>query len=255
MAAGMSLEGLGAVVAYSKSALARFETAQAMIPADLPAKLDAAFGTDGIFEKLYALARKEIHPDQYRRRMELEAQARQICEYAGHVVPGIIQNPDYARALFRAHLPRAADEQIEELVVARVGRQALLASAHAPELSIVLDEAAVRRAIGGPAVMRAQFARLLHLVENPTATLVQMLPFAHGEHAFLGGTLTLMTLDDGTTVAYEESISTGTLLEDEQSVTAHRRAYDVMRANALSPSQTAAVIHQAMEALPDEDHA
>jgi hypothetical protein len=250
----LTLEGLGGVVAYSKSALARFETAEAMIPEDLPAKLDAAFGTSGIFERLYELARKEAHPDRYQRLMDLEALARAVDEYTVQHVPGLLQTEAYARAVFRAFNQAATDEAIEELVVARMNRQVLLRGDSPPAFSAILDEAVIRR----PAVMRAQLAALLPLVDTPT-TLIQVLPFSHGEHPFMGGSLKLLTIDNGTErsmeAAYEESIDTGTLMEDVERVRVRRRAYDVMRAYALSPSQTAAVIHEAMEALPDEQHA
>ncbi|QIQ05385.1 helix-turn-helix domain-containing protein [Streptomyces liangshanensis] len=248
--AGMSLESLATVVRYAKSSLARYETADAMIPPDLPGRLDAAFGTDGLFEKLYGLAKYEIHPDKYRRRMELEARARVIDQYAGQLVPGLVQTEDYARALFRVTNPRANSEAIEEKVAARMGRQALLAATPGPDLSVILDEAVVRRPVGGSAVMRSQLARLCALVDTPTTT-VQLLPFGHGEHALLGGgTLTLMTLDDKSSVVYEEGLTSGTLVEEPEAVRTRRRDYDLMRAYALSPRDTAARIRSAMEELP-----
>ena len=139
------------------------------------------------------------------------------------------------------------------MVAARMSRQALLKADTPPEFSAILDEAVIRRAVGGPAVMRAQLAALLPLVETGT-TMLQILPFSSGEHALMGGSLKLLTLDDGTVVAYEESIASGTLLEDDERVRVRRRAYDVMRAHALPPHETAAVVHQAMEALSDEQH-
>ncbi|MFI5758254.1 Scr1 family TA system antitoxin-like transcriptional regulator [Streptomyces sp. NPDC051569] len=247
--AGLTLEGLAGVVLVSKSHLSRIETAEYMPPRELPAQLDVAFGTDGIFEELYGLARKEIHPDKYRRRMELEARARVIDHYAGQIVPGLVQTEEYARALFRVSNPKAASDEIEQKVMARLSRQALLVGACAPDLSMILDEAVIRRSVGGPTVMRAQLARLAELVDTPTST-VQILPFEHGEHALLGGMLTLMTLDDKSSVAYEESMTTGTLLEEPERVRTLRRAYDLMRAYALSPRETAAFIRSAMEALP-----
>jgi transcriptional regulator with XRE-family HTH domain len=251
--AGMSLEALAGVVSYSKSALARFETAEAMIPPDLPATLDAAFGTDGLFARLYGLARNEAHPDKYRRHMELESRARSIDEYASHVIPGSVQTEDYARALFRVSNPGDTGDQIEEKVVARMSRRALFKGATQPDLSMILDEAVIRRPVGGPSVMRRQLAALLPLVDTQS-TLVQVLPFAHGEHALLGSMLRLLVLHDGTTVAYEEGRASGQLVEDFERVTQYRRAYDVMRAYALSPSVSANVIREAMEALPDEHH-
>ncbi len=245
----MSLEQLADVVNFSKSHLARIELAEYMPPPDLPARLDAAFDTDGLFGRLYSIARREVHPDKYRRRMELEARARIIEEYAGHIVPGIVQTEAYARALFLASNPKATADAIEERVAARMSRQEVLRSSPAPDVSIILDEAVIRRPVGGPDVMRAQLSLLIDMVDTPTS-VVQVLPFAHGEHGLLGGTLTLMTLDDDTRVAYEESIDTGQLLEDPESVSTRHRAYDLLRAYALSPLQTVAFIRSAMETLP-----
>ncbi|MFJ2111448.1 DUF5753 domain-containing protein [Streptomyces sp. NPDC087850] len=202
-----------------------------------------------MFGKLYALARKEIHPDQFRRRMELETRARYIQEFSGHFVPGLIQTEAYARALFEVHNPKATPAAIQELVTARMSRQTLLNSSPAPDFSVILDEVVLRRTYGGQAVMRPQLKRLFDLTLTPNSVL-QVLPFEHGGHALAGGTLTLMTLDDGVQIAYEESISTGTLLEEENVVTAHQRAYDLMRACALSPKKTADMIRSVMEALP-----
>ncbi|MBV9022679.1 MAG: helix-turn-helix domain-containing protein [Streptomycetaceae bacterium] len=247
--ADMSLEGLSDIVNISRSHLSRIETAEAMPPLSLPAMLDVAFGTDGIFEELYRLASKEIHPDQFRRVMELEAGARLIEEYAGQVVPGLVQTEDYARAQFVVTNPKATQDEIEELVTARLSRQALLRADPPPEYSLILDEAVLRRGFGGPAVMRAQLVRLGELALTPT-TVMQVLPFEHGGHALLGGRLTLMTMDNGARVAYEESITAGTLLEDLGIVAERQRAYDLLRACALSPGKSAAFIRSVMEELP-----
>ncbi|WP_058046345.1 helix-turn-helix domain-containing protein [Streptomyces roseifaciens] len=246
-AAGMTLEKLAEVVRYSRSHLARIETAEHVPPPDLPARLDEVFGTGEHFARLYAIARHEVHPDKYRRFMELQAQARVIDEYAAHVVPGLVQTEGYARALFRVSNPKASPDAIEEMVAARLSRQVLLTAEAPPDLSIILDEAVIRRPVGGPAVMRAQLVSLVELVDTATTT-VQVLPFEHGEHALMSGALTLMTLDDDTNVAYVESIATGSLIEDPETVSARRRSYDLLRAYALSPSKSAAFIRAVTEA-------
>ncbi|MEU6171609.1 helix-turn-helix transcriptional regulator [Streptantibioticus parmotrematis] len=247
--AGLSLERLAAIVKYSRSHLSRIEIAEVMPPPDLAELLDAAFGTDGIFGKVYELAKREVHPDRYRRHMELEARAQVIEQYAGQLLPGLVQTEGYARALFRTINPAASDESIEERTNARLSRQAILRTDRAPYLSLLLDEAALRRPIGGPEVMRKQLADLIPLVDTANS-IVQVLPFDHGEHVFLGGALKLLTLPDKSTVAWEESFATGTLIEDPDVVTAHRRAYDRLKAYALSPIRTAAFIRSVMEALP-----
>lgn len=123
--AGLTLERLGAIVGYSKSVISRVETADAMMSLDLPPALDATFQTGGLFEKLYALAKNEVHPDRYRRRMELERRAVVIEEYGGQMVPGLVQTDDYARALFRVGDPTASHQAIEDLVLTRMGRNQL----------------------------------------------------------------------------------------------------------------------------------
>lgn len=244
----MSLEGLGSVVRYSKSSLARFETAETMIPPDLPAKLDAAFRTDGIFGKLYMLASKEIHPDQFRRLMKFEALARRIDQYSGQLVPGLVQTEGYARALFEFHNPLGTPEAINEMVAARMSRQVLLDADPPPRCSMILDEAVLRRSFGGPVVMRAQLERLLTLTHTPTTT-IQVLPFSHGGHALAGGSMKLMTFNDGTQAVWEENSVSGTMFEEKSVVEGRLNIYDLMRAYALSPKDTAVMIRSTMEAL------
>jgi hypothetical protein len=135
------------------------------------------------------------------------------------------------------------------MVTVRLARQELLRSERPPFYSAILDEAAIRRPVGGPAVMRAQLARLLRLMDT-SRTLLQVLPFEHGEHALMGGTLTILTMENRSAVAYEESIATGTLIEDPEAVTARERTYEQMRAYALSPRDSAALVRATMEALP-----
>jgi len=249
LATDMSLERLSTILNYSKSALARYETAESMIPEELPPKLDGLFETGAVFADLYVLARKEVHPDQFRRFMDAETRARLIQQYTGQLVPGLVQTSAYSRALFECHNPRATAAEIDDLVVARMGRKALLKADPPPDLSLILDEAVLRRSYGGPAVMRQQLQCLIDLTHSATSVL-QIIPFDRGGHALAGGSLTLLTLDDSTQLAYEEAVSTGTLIEDSAEVMIRQRAYDLLRAYALSPSDSATFIKSAMEELP-----
>ncbi|MDT0441453.1 helix-turn-helix domain-containing protein [Streptomyces johnsoniae] len=250
MNADFSLAALAGEVPCSKSQLARIETAESIPPPGLSEEFDRVFDTDGHFTRLYGLVSREIHPEQYRRHMEIESRARTIREYACLLVPGMLQTRDYVHALFRARWPKDSEEDVRQKVDARLSRQRLLLTNNPPDHSVILDEAVLRRAIGGSAVMRAQLSALIDSVNTPT-TVVQVLPFNHGEHALLGGTLRLLTLKDGTTFAYEESIASGTLMEDRERVNERLDAYDLLRSHALPPSETAAFIRSVMEALPE----
>jgi transcriptional regulator with XRE-family HTH domain len=244
-AAGLSLVQLAGIVNSSKSTLARVETAELMPPPDLPDRLDAAFGTDRHFHGLYELAKREAHPDQYRRFMDFEAQADVIENFGAQAVPGLLQTKEYAFAQLslREDLPR---EKVEELVNARMSRKDRLRSAQPPLRWAIIDEAVLRRPIGGRECMRKQLAVLLEEVDTPDSK-VQVMPFSAGGHYLMGGALTLLTLPNGSTMAYEEGIEVGHLYEDRDSAKKWRRRYEVLRANALSPSASAELIRDAME--------
>ncbi|MGK5630608.1 helix-turn-helix domain-containing protein [Streptomyces sp. URMC 123] len=243
--AGMSLAGLGDIVGYSKQHLASIEKAERMIPPDLSAMLDAAFGTDGHFVRLFQLARREVHPDQYRRYMDFEAQAVVIEHYATHVIPGLLQTEAYARAFF-AYAPDGTPEVIADRMAARMARKERLLSADRPHLWVILDEAVLRRPVGEPEVMREQLEALVPLTDTRT-TKVQVLPFSHGGHALMEGPLSLLRLSDGTCMVYEEGRDTGRLYETAQEVEWRRGVYDALRAYACSPKQSAEFITEIME--------
>jgi transcriptional regulator with XRE-family HTH domain len=244
-AARLSLVQLAGIVASSKSTLARIETAELMPPPDLPDRLDAAFGTDKHFHGLYELAKREAHPDQYRRFMDSEAQAEVIENFELQVVPGLLQTKEYAEALLSCQedLPR---EQVEERVNARLSRQDRLKAAQPPLRWAIIDESVLRRKVGSDECMYKQLARLLEQVDTPDSK-VQVLPFTAGPHSLMGGTLTLLTLPKGSVMAYEEGIQVGHLYEDRDSVKKWRRQYEVLRANALPPRASVELIRDAME--------
>lgn len=181
---------------------------------------------------MYPLVLREVHPDQYRRYMDFEAEATSVVHYAAHVMPGLLQTEAYARACLGCQADLSAD-QVNERVTARMGRQGRLRSDSPPHVGAILDESVIRHTIGSREVMYAQLASLLGQMDTPN-TKIQVAPFDMGVHALLVGSLTLLTRPDGSTVAYEEGIETSRLYEDLQMVQKYQRAYDAIRANALS---------------------
>ncbi|MYS83602.1 helix-turn-helix domain-containing protein [Streptomyces sp. SID5474] len=157
---GLTLADMAAACGYSTSAWSRYENGSP-IPPELPAKLDEVMGTQGMFAVLWDVIKDEMWPDRYRDYMRLEDGAREIGEYAPYVIPGLLQTPAYARALFEAVNPDATPEAIESMVDLRMSRQTRLRSADPPYVSAVLDEAVIRREVGGPAVLCEQLEALL----------------------------------------------------------------------------------------------
>ncbi|WTW93710.1 helix-turn-helix domain-containing protein [Streptomycetaceae bacterium NBC_01309] len=246
--AGLTLDALATELRYSKGHLSDIERAVKPVPRGLSELLDAFFKTDGHFLRLWPAARRDghAHPDKYAAFMTHEEKAKRLAEYAAHVIPGLLQTADYARALLRAFKPRAGDDEIEDLVAGRLARQARLHGDEPPSYWVILDEAVIRRPIGGSAVMVAQLEALLPLVEGKF-TRIQVLPYNRGAHPALGGSLTLLTLPDRSTVAYLEGSDSGQLIEDPDDVAARQETYDHLRAYALSPGESAAMITTAIE--------
>ncbi|MEV6317091.1 helix-turn-helix transcriptional regulator [Streptomyces sp. NPDC051776] len=244
---GMSLRRLSEVLNYSKSHLARIESAESLPYDDLPSSLDACFGTDGFFVALHQLAKKEPFPGKFRRVIEIESRASVIEQYQSAAAPGLLQTPAYATRLMRGVQPHAPEAEIEAMVSARIDRQKRLKGIKPPRCWFVLDEAVLRRPIGGARIMRDQLNRLISCAAEPSITL-QILPFVAGEHPeLLGGSLTLYTLPDQPLVAYEEGSRSGTIIEDRSGVAERRESYDLLRAMALSPRESEALIRAALE--------
>ncbi|GAA2649721.1 helix-turn-helix transcriptional regulator [Streptomyces lunalinharesii] len=241
----MSLVQLADIVNSSKSNLARVETAEMMPPPELPSALDAAFGTGKHFHGLYQLAKREVHPDQYRRFMDCEAQATVIENYEPQVVPGPLQTPDYARALLRCQ-EELAEGQVEERVNARISRQERQRSDDPPLRWAIIDESILRRRIGDAECMHKQLASLLRQADTRDSK-IQVMPFSGGGHSLMSGALTLLTLPNSSTIAYEEGIKFGHLYEDSARVMKWRRQYEVLRANALTVADSVKLIRTTME--------
>ncbi|BDM67848.1 transcriptional regulator [Streptomyces nigrescens] len=243
--AKLSLVQLAEIVNFSKSTLGRVETAELLPPPELPSALDAAFGTDKHFHGLYQLARREAHPDQFRRLMELEAEAVVIETFATLIMPGLLQTAEYARTLL-SQPAGVAPDLIEERVQVRLGRQERLRSPNPPRYWAILDEAILYRPVGGTQVMRDQLKALLPLVDTPT-TKIQVLPFVHGGYELMDGPTLLLRLPGGKVVAYDEYRARGHLMEDPTEVNQRWASYDALRAYALSPQDSGDLIRHAMK--------
>ncbi|MEZ0092161.1 helix-turn-helix domain-containing protein [Streptacidiphilus sp. EB129] len=138
----------------------------------------------------------DVLPSGFETFVGLEAEAARLCTYALAVVPGLLQTEPYARALLRVGHPDAAPEQVERLVALRTTRQRLLARGPEPlRLRAVLDEAVLRRPVGGREVMAGQLRAMAELADRATVT-IQVLPFDRGAHVSLSGMFTLIEFSD-----------------------------------------------------------
>ncbi|GGZ81397.1 transcriptional regulator [Streptomyces bluensis] len=246
-AAGLTQAELGAKTHVVSTRITQIERVSGAKPTlELARALDAALGADNLLVELWPYVYREAFPDWSRKFMEYSGRAVGIREYAAHVVPGLLQTKAYARAVLSVGRTLGSKEQLEERVTVRMGRQDRLGAPDRPELWVVLDEAVLRRPVGGQVVMREQLERLLEAAAEPHVT-VQVLPFDQGEHDVMGGSLTVLTMPDGSEVAYTEGAHYGQLIEDPEEVRSFALTYDRLRAAALPPLMSLDMIRSVME--------
>ncbi|MBR7673457.1 helix-turn-helix domain-containing protein [Streptomyces daliensis] len=246
--AGLTQEELAAKIFVVRTRISQIEGATGARPTlDLARKLDDVLDADGLLVDLWPYVRRESFPDWSQRFIDLSAKALEIRQYAAHVVPGLLQTPEYARALLRVGRTLRSQQQLDERLAARLDRQARLRGPDAPEMWVVLDESVLRREVGGSGTMRAQILRLLRDGEAGQKLTIQVLPFSSGEHSALGGSLTLLRMPDGSRVAYTEGADSGQLVEEAEEVEGYAATYDRLRALALPPAGSADLLRDVVE--------
>jgi len=191
-------------------------------------------------------------PEEYTAYISFEAEAAGVRNYESLFIPGLLQTEDYARAVIRGGLPMASDQEIEDRVRARIERQQVLSKDMPLKLWAIVDEAALRRVVGGAQVMRDQLAHLADAVKAPNITF-QVIPFDAGAHPGMPGAFVLMDFSDpmDTDLIYIDSMAGDLFLEADVDVRRYSLIFDNLRAVALSPD--ASVTLSLPNRLQDEE--
>ncbi|ONK14058.1 helix-turn-helix transcriptional regulator [Streptomyces sp. MP131-18] len=226
---------------YSEAYVSRVEKGQ-LVPSERFARgCDVVFGTHGVFERLRRRLEESDHPLWFVPYVQVEEKAERILNFSPSLVTGLLQTEDYARAIFRAAHPRAAEDVIEGKVAARLRRREVFKREDPPALWVILHEAALRTAIGGPAVMAAQLEQLLRAMEQPHVD-IQVLPFASGAPDGQMRPFTLLGMPDAATLLYSDGPRGGRVYDAAAMVSPAAEIYDRLRAHASSPDDSAAFV-------------
>ncbi|MFF4410480.1 Scr1 family TA system antitoxin-like transcriptional regulator [Streptomyces sp. NPDC001404] len=245
--AGWTQKELGDKIPIAHSRIAQFELGNEVPTDDVSMRLDKILGADGDLHDLWVHAKRFPPTDAFRKYRDYEAKAVALHQYMAQSVPGLLQTEAYAREVIREALPWCTADEIEEKVAARLARRSVFTRGDPLLLWAVLDEAVLRRPVGGPADMRAQLAHLLEASETPNVEL-QVLPFAAGCHASFGGSLTVLSFANAGNMAYLEGGPTlNELVRDRKVVAQQCRRYDRVHAAALPIAESAKWIEMAME--------
>jgi transcriptional regulator with XRE-family HTH domain len=245
------------LVGWHQSKVSRIETgASGVKPSDVRLLLDAygvadpelrellltlAGSDDGVGRHHWWHAYRGVLPPAYRDFISLESQASAMRTLETSVVPGLLQTPEYARAVTGAAVGglREPDERLDALVQVRLARQEVLRARPPLELSAVLDEAVLRREVGGPEVMERQLLHLLEAARLPQVR-IQVLPFAAGAHIGITGPFVIFSFprtSDLDVVVLDHLTST-LYLERKEDLDAYVEAFNALQASALSSEES-----------------
>ncbi|WOX08019.1 helix-turn-helix transcriptional regulator [Streptomyces sp. N50] len=256
--AGLTSGEAARLVGWHQSKVSRIETgASGVKPPDVRLLLDAyQVGDPQLRDMLLVLAGSEdgggrhhwwhayrgVLPPAYRDFISLESQASTLRTLETSVVPGLLQTPEYARAVTRAAvggLDNDGPERLDTLVQVRLARQDVLRADPPLELSVVLDEAVLRREVGGPGVMARQLDRLVEAARLPQVSL-QVLPFAAGAHIGITGPFVIFSFPSTSDldVVVLDHLTSSLYLERKEDLEAYTEAFNTLQFHALSPEDS-----------------
>jgi transcriptional regulator with XRE-family HTH domain len=260
---GYKLEEVAVQLGVAPSTLSRIETGKAPTKTAYLHQMLEMYGVSDAGQRqiLVDMAREghrkgwwadydDVLPSGFDIYVGLEAETAAVRSYEVSVVHGLLQTADYARAVLGEMFPRHTADQIERLVNLRMTRQQRFEDDPPLELWAILDEAVIRRAVGGPACMRGQLEHLITQAGRQGVT-VQVLPFSTGAHAGHGGPFSILEFPERSDaeVAYVESGAGMIYLEKDREVRARAEAFDRLRAAALSPVASTDLISEAAREL------
>jgi transcriptional regulator with XRE-family HTH domain len=261
-AATLTGEEAAGRLGWSPSKISRIETGTtAPGPADLRRLLDLyeVSGTQrGRLELLGQSAGQrgwwDAYSDtlgpEYTALIALEAEAESVRWYSPMLVPGLLQTERYAREVISSGLLIAPPGEVERRVQVKMTRQRVLAGDNPVQLSVVLDEAAVLRMVGGAGIMREQLAHLAKMTSQPTVT-VQVLPLSAGPHPATTGEFTILAFPEliAPDVVYLENMTSDLYVEREGEVYRYGMAFDRLRELALTPEKSAQLITEQADSI------
>ncbi len=256
-ASGLTLEEAAVRLDIASSTLSRSESGGQAISVHLVKSMLDLYDAGDRWDELLTLARVTRQRGWWQAYglgggtsyVGFETEATRVRDFTTTYVPGLLQTADYARAMFVAGLLLGPGEALEDGVAVRMIRQERLTDPRSPlQLEAIVDEAALRRPVGGAVVHRAQLERLLRAAELPTVTF-RVLPYAAGGYPTMASPFTLLSFDDldEPDIAYVEHALGAVTLDKKPDVDRATVFFDRLRADALGLADSAALVRRVLD--------
>ncbi|MBZ6254962.1 helix-turn-helix domain-containing protein [Streptomyces olivaceus] len=239
----MRVGDYAAAVGYGEDLVYKIESGKRIPRPEYLDTADEVLNAGGLVAAMKEDVKKVRYPKRVRDLAQMEARAVEIGLYVCHSISGLLQTPDHARAVFESRQPAYSQDEVERMVGARVARQSVFQRDPAPTLSFVLEEAPLRRPLGGTMVWRGQLEHLLEVARLRCVTL-QVMPTHREVHPGLDGKIELLKFEDGSAVARCEGAFNGRPVSDTRQLRIAELRYGTIRAQALPPRESLVFIEE-----------
>lgn len=244
-AAGLTAGDFGQAIGYGEDLVRKVERG-ARIPR--PEYLDAAdrvLGAGGFISAMKEEMTKARYPKKVRELAKMEERAVELLLYCNHNLHGLLQTEEYMRALYDMRQPALTEDVVDREVEARLSRQSIYERSPAPAFGFVLEEAALRRPLGGETVWRRQLEHLLEVGRLRNVAL-QVMPTDREEHAGMGGLIEVLKFEDGSAIGRSEGAFNSRPVSDPKQLRILELRYGMIRAQALTPPESLAFIEEVL---------
>ncbi|MFF1690033.1 MULTISPECIES: helix-turn-helix domain-containing protein [unclassified Streptomyces] len=244
-ASGLRAAEFGAAIGYGEDLVYKVEAGRRIPRSEYLDRADEVLGAGGLIAAMKPDVAEVRYPKKVRDLARMEARAVELLAYGDHNLHGLLQTPEYARALFEMRLPAYEPAEVERAVAARAARQAIFERTPAPALGFIQEEVTLRRPLGGRMVLRQQLERLLELGQLRNV-VIQVMPTDREEHAGMQGEAQVLKFKDGTAVGRSEGAFNGRAVFDPKQLRILELRFGMIRAQALTPRESLAFIAQVL---------
>ncbi|MGW4442728.1 helix-turn-helix domain-containing protein [Streptomyces sp. NPDC004100] len=242
-AAGMRAAEFGAAIGYGEDLVYKIESGKRIPRREYLDRADELLKANGLISAAWEDVKKVRYPRKVRELGKLESQAVEIGVYECNIIAGLLQTPEHARALFEAAQPPYSRDDVERMVAARMARQSVFDRNPAPPIHFVLEEAPLRRQVGGTMAWRRQLEHLLEVASLHNVTL-QVMRTNTEAHPGLDGRIELLKFEDGSAMGRSDGAFNGRPTLDPKQLRVLELRYGTIRAQALSPGESLAFVEQ-----------
>ncbi|MEV8551542.1 helix-turn-helix transcriptional regulator [Streptomyces glaucescens] len=242
-AVGMRAAEFAAAVGYGEDLVYKIEGGKRIPRPEYLDRADEVLGADGLLSAMKEDVAKVRYPKKVRDLADLESKAVEIQLYDPLNIHGLLQTPDYARALLLMRRPAYTQDEVERFFAARMARKSVFDRDPAPELGFVLEEWTLRRPLGGRATLRRQLEHLLKAAKLRNVEL-QVMPTDRDEHAGLAGGIEVLKFNDGSAVGRSPAVANGRPVFDPKHLRILELRYGIIRAQALTPRESRVFIEE-----------